>query len=172
MLKWPERYRNGITLTSRERHVVSCHRPFDCLIISLCGPTSKKHQSPHYWPFVRGMNSPVTGEVLIKGSAAVNAEKASIWRRHRCVIWIRNKMGNTYNYLRLHSYHSIKYIISIRELLNHNCCVKRSSQIRTSHAGLTPKPSASQTPHQPGSKDIWWLPGLFLFPLCHLKMQL
>ena len=26
---------------------------FDCLFNRLCGPTSKKHQSTHYWPFAR-----------------------------------------------------------------------------------------------------------------------
>ena len=36
-----------------ERHVVPNHRSFDCLFNSLCGATSKKHQSPHYCLFVR-----------------------------------------------------------------------------------------------------------------------
>ena len=71
-------------------------------------------------------NSSVTDEVPTKGTAAANAEKASIWTRHRGVIWIRKKMGNIYNYLLLHSYHSIKYIISIRELLNHKFGPARS----------------------------------------------
>ena len=38
-----------------ERHVVSNHRPFDCLFNSLCRFTSNKHRSPYYWPFVRGI---------------------------------------------------------------------------------------------------------------------
>ena len=29
---------------------------FDCLFNSLCGSTSKYHQSPRYWPFVRGVH--------------------------------------------------------------------------------------------------------------------
>ena len=40
-------------MTSHERHYVPNHRSFDCLLNSLCWPTSKKHQSPRYWPFVR-----------------------------------------------------------------------------------------------------------------------
>ena len=42
-----------ITMTSHERHLVSNHRPFDCLFNNLCGRTSKKHQSLHDCPFVR-----------------------------------------------------------------------------------------------------------------------
>ena len=171
MMKWPERYRNGITMTSRERHVLWCRvkspaiRLFD---YQLMWTHIKETSKTTLLALCEG-NSPVTSEVPTKGSAAANTEKASIWRRHRGAIWIRNKMGNTYNYLLLHSYHSIKYIISIRELLNHNCCVKKLLS-NSDQPGLTPKHSVSQTPHQPG-KDIWWLPGLFLFPLC-LKMQL
>ena len=60
-----------IRVTSNERHVVSDHRPFDWLFNSLCGPTSKKHESPHYWPFVRGIHwwlvtSPHKGPVTRK----------------------------------------------------------------------------------------------------------
>ena len=51
-----------ITMTSYERHVVSNHRPFDCLFNGLCGPSSNKHQSPHYWP----VNSPHQGPVTRK----------------------------------------------------------------------------------------------------------
>ena len=36
-----------------ERHVVSNHRPFDCLFNSLCRFTSNKHRSPYYWPVTR-----------------------------------------------------------------------------------------------------------------------
>ena len=43
-------------MTSHKRHVVSNHRSFHCLFSSLCGPTSTKHQSPHCWPFVRGIH--------------------------------------------------------------------------------------------------------------------
>ena len=55
----------------RWHNVVSNHRPFDCLFNSLCGLTSKKHLSPHYWPFVRGIhrwpvNSPHKGPVTRK----------------------------------------------------------------------------------------------------------
>ena len=39
---------------SHERHVISNRRSFDCLFNSLYGPTSKEHQSLHYWLFVRG----------------------------------------------------------------------------------------------------------------------
>ena len=46
--------------TLRWRHmnviVVSNHRSFDCLHNSLCEPTSTKHQSPRYWPFVGGIH--------------------------------------------------------------------------------------------------------------------
>ena len=42
-----------ITMTSHVRHVVSNHQSFDCLFNTLCGASSKKHQSPHYCPFVR-----------------------------------------------------------------------------------------------------------------------
>ena len=48
--------RINITMTSHERHVVSNHQSFDCFFNSLCGLTSKKHQIPHYWPFVRGIH--------------------------------------------------------------------------------------------------------------------
>ena len=56
----------AITMTTFERHVISNHRPFDCLFNSRCGPTSTKQQSPYYWPFVRGIhrwsvNSPHKG---------------------------------------------------------------------------------------------------------------
>ena len=56
----------NITMTPHERHVVSNHRSFVCLFISL--PASKKHQNPRYWPFVRGIhrvpvNSPQKGTV-------------------------------------------------------------------------------------------------------------
>ena len=64
-----------ITMTSYERHVVSNHRPFDCLFNGLCGPSSNKHQSPHYWP----VNSPHQGPVTRK--------KASIWWRHHEELW-------------------------------------------------------------------------------------
>ena len=35
-------------MTSFEYDVILNHLPFDCLFSSLCGPTSKKYQSPHY----------------------------------------------------------------------------------------------------------------------------
>ena len=62
-----------ITTTSHGRHVVSNHRSLDCLFNRLFGPTSKKHQSPRYWPFVRGIhrwpvNSPHKGPVTLKKS--------------------------------------------------------------------------------------------------------
>ena len=54
---------NSITMTSHKRHVVVYRRSFD----SLFNSSSKKHQSPHYWPFVRGIhrwpvNSPHKGQ--------------------------------------------------------------------------------------------------------------
>ena len=66
-------------MTPHELHLVWNHRSFDCLCNSLCGLTSKKHQSPYYWPFVRGIhrwpvNSPHKGPVTRR--------KASIWLRH------------------------------------------------------------------------------------------
>ena len=59
-----------ITMTSHERHVVSNCRSFHCLFNSLCGHTSKKHLSPHYfftrdihqWP----VNSPHKGPLTRK----------------------------------------------------------------------------------------------------------
>ena len=45
-----------ITMTSHEGHVVSNHWLFECLFNSSCRLTSKKHQSPHYWAFVRGIH--------------------------------------------------------------------------------------------------------------------
>ena len=50
----------SITIKSHGRHVVSNHRSLKCLFNSLCRPISKKHESPHYWPFVG--NSSVTAE--------------------------------------------------------------------------------------------------------------
>ena len=44
-----------MTMTSHESHVVSGYLSFDCLCNILCKPTSQKHQSPHCWPFVRGV---------------------------------------------------------------------------------------------------------------------
>ena len=46
----------GITMTSDERHVVSNHRSWDCLFNRLSGPTSNKHQTPHYWPLFTGIH--------------------------------------------------------------------------------------------------------------------
>ena len=67
---------------SRDCHVISNHWSFNCLLNSLCGPTSMKHQSPGYWPFVGGIhrspvNSPHKGPVTRK--------KTSIWWRHHCI---------------------------------------------------------------------------------------
>ena len=45
-----------ITMTSHGSNVVSNPRSFDCLLNSLCEPQSKKHYSPHYWPFVTGIH--------------------------------------------------------------------------------------------------------------------
>ena len=73
-----------ITMTSQVHHTVSNHRSFDCLSNTSCGPTSKKHQSPCYWPFEG--NSPVTGEFPTQ--RASNAEKASIWWRHHVYVCI------------------------------------------------------------------------------------
>ena len=60
-----------ITMTSYERRVVSNHPPFGCLFNLLSGPTSWKHQNPHDWSFVRGIqrwqvNSPHRGPVTRK----------------------------------------------------------------------------------------------------------
>ena len=72
-LKLPRRIWKNIviTMTSHERHVVSNHRSIDCLFNRLCGPTSKKHQNPHYRLFVNGIhwwpvNSPHIGPVTRK----------------------------------------------------------------------------------------------------------
>ena len=59
-----------LAMTSHERHIVSNQRSFDCLFSILCGPTSKKHQSPLYWGpcvCVWEENPPVTGEFPHKG---------------------------------------------------------------------------------------------------------
>ena len=69
----------GITMTSHERHIQSKHRSFDWLFNRLCGPTSRKHRSLHYWPFVRGIHQ-WPGE--FPAQRASNAEKADIWWRH------------------------------------------------------------------------------------------
>ena len=58
-------------MTSLELHVVSNHRSFNYLFNSLCGTTSNKHHSLHYWSFVRGIhrwpvNSPHKGPVTRK----------------------------------------------------------------------------------------------------------
>ena len=82
---------NVITMTSHERHVVWNHMSVDCLFNSLCGPTSKTHQSPHYWPF----------------------EKASIWWRHhgptnlnseRTSVSVVSRSANFSNILSLYSW--------------------------------------------------------------------
>ena len=54
-----------ITMASSERHVAWNHRSFHRLFNSLCSITSKKHQSPFYWPFMRGIHKgPVRREKL------------------------------------------------------------------------------------------------------------
>ena len=64
-------------MASHERHVVSNDWSFDCLFNSLYGPTSKKHQSLHYWPFVRGFHQ------CRWTQRPVTRKKASIrWRHH------------------------------------------------------------------------------------------
>ena len=45
-------WRHYVTMTSRERHVVSNHQSVDCLLKSVCGPTSKKSHTPYHSPFV------------------------------------------------------------------------------------------------------------------------
>ena len=49
-------FSDHIMMMSNECHVVPNHQPFNCLSKNLCGPTSKNHQSPHYWPFVGGIH--------------------------------------------------------------------------------------------------------------------
>ena len=46
---------DNIIMTSHEHHVVSNHVIW-LFVYQLIIPTSKKHQSPHYWPFVRGIH--------------------------------------------------------------------------------------------------------------------
>ena len=67
-----------IMMSSHERHVLSNHRSLGCLFNCLFGPTSRKHQSPHYG-LCEG-NSPVSGE--FPAQATSNAENSSIWWRH------------------------------------------------------------------------------------------
>ena len=76
-----------ITRTSRERHIVSNHWSFNCLFNSLYGPTCKKHQSMHYWPFV--------GEFPAQRTS--NAEKASMsWLQHVTdLMWSRRPFWKT-----------------------------------------------------------------------------
>ena len=72
-------FRVSILLAINITIVVSNHRPFYRLFNSLCVPTPKKHQSPHYWPFV----GELTGHRWIsRTQTASNAEKASIWWGH------------------------------------------------------------------------------------------
>ena len=69
---WPGTKLGVVMMMSHEHHVVSNHQSFDCLFNSLCGPTSKKHQIPHYITlFFRGIhqwpvNSPHKGTVMWK----------------------------------------------------------------------------------------------------------
>ena len=64
-----------ITMLSHNHHIVSNHQSLDCLFNSSVGPTSKKHQSPHYWPFMRWpVNSLHNGPVMQK--------KTSMWWHH------------------------------------------------------------------------------------------
>ena len=61
-----------IRMTSHERHVPSLKSlEFDYLFNRFCGPTSKKKQSPRYWPFLSGIhwssvNYPQKGPVVRK----------------------------------------------------------------------------------------------------------
>ena len=73
-------------------HAVPNHRSFKCLFNSLCVPTPEKHQSPHYWPFVRGIvcpvNSPHKGLVTQKKLPFDNVIASSVglptsWFRER-----------------------------------------------------------------------------------------
>ena len=64
-----------IRMTSHERHVVSNHRPFDCLFNSLCRPTSK-----YTLPALCDGNSPVAGEFLAQ--RASNVEKLGHAPKH------------------------------------------------------------------------------------------
>ena len=63
------RYDAHITMTPHGCQVVSNHRSFNCSFNSLCGPTRKKHQRSHHWPFVGWihrwpMNSPYKGPIM------------------------------------------------------------------------------------------------------------
>ena len=77
---------NIISVTSDERHVVWNHRSFVCLFNSLCGPTSKEHQSPPYWPFVTGIHR-LPGYQWSPTQRAINAEKATISWHHHDIGW-------------------------------------------------------------------------------------
>ena len=68
-----------ITVTSNDCHGVANHRSIECLFNSLFWLTTKKHQSSHYCPFVRGIHRwPVDSPAL----RACNAENVSIWWHH------------------------------------------------------------------------------------------
>ena len=90
-----------MTMTSHERHVIS--KPvIPLLVYRLFRPTSKKHQSPHYWPFVEvihrwPVNFPYKGPVKRKNTSLWWHH--NIWSTHRpfmccCVqkkmVWILN----------------------------------------------------------------------------------
>ena len=88
----------NITMATHERHVVSDHRLFHCLFNSLCGPTSRKHRSPHYRPFVRGIHrwpanspheGPVTWKMCLFDDVVINVRPSSdltTWQGTRLMV--------------------------------------------------------------------------------------
>ena len=83
--------------TENFRDVISNHRSFYCLFNSLCRSTSKKHQSPHYWPFVQGIRrwpanslnkGPVTGKKLPFDDVIMNNDNRTFLSKHRSQ-WIK-----------------------------------------------------------------------------------
>ena len=86
-------------MTSHERHVVSNHLSFNCLFNSLCRSSSNKHQSRHYWPFVRGIHRwpvnsrhkwPVTRKMIPSDDVIMTRTKPwvnltlmfELWKKH------------------------------------------------------------------------------------------
>ena len=70
---------HDITMTSHEHHVVVNPQSFDCLFNSIGRPTSKKHQSLHYWPFVRGIHWRLVNSLHKR---PITQKKGSIWSCH------------------------------------------------------------------------------------------
>ena len=95
---------NAIQMTSHEHQVVSNQLPFGCLFNNLSRPTAKKHQSPHYWPFVWAIhwwpvNSPHKGPATGKSFHFMTSsckKRFSVmtlsWNMHCCCRFVMRKV--------------------------------------------------------------------------------